>query len=176
MRAALGRAVLAVGLVVASIAASPRPAGADNLQPFTALLNAGQEVPPRNSSAQGLAFMTFNATNGELCYSISYQGLTSPEILAHFHAPAPPGQNANILFDISPNGPSPLGSPKTGCVGPLTKQQIRDLRDGLFYINIHTTMFTGGEIRGQVLPNRGVRYKAPAIGGSPSGAFLDVAH
>jgi hypothetical protein len=172
MRSALGRAVLAVGLAVASIAAGPLPAAADNLQPFTALLNAGQEVPPRGSSAQGLAFMTFNSTNGELCYSISYQGLTSAEILAHFHAPAPPGQNANVLFDISPS-PSPLGSPKTGCVGPLSKQNVRDLRDGLFYINIHTSTFPGGEIRGQVLPNRGVRYKAPAIGGSPSGAFLD---
>ncbi|MCZ6613415.1 MAG: CHRD domain-containing protein [Thaumarchaeota archaeon] len=26
------------------------------------------------------------------------------------------------------------------------------LKDGLFYINIHSTAFPGGEIRGQVLP------------------------
>jgi len=170
MRAALGRGAVLVGLV-AALAAGPRPAGADTLVPFTALLNAGQEVPPRASSAQGVALVTLNTTNDELCYSISYQGLTTPEILAHFHGPAAPGQNANIVFDISPS-PSPLGSPKTGCVGPLNRRQQRELHDGLWYINVHTTMFPGGEIRGQVLPSRGVRYKAPAIGGSASGAFL----
>jgi hypothetical protein len=177
MRSVLRRVVVAASFV-AAVAGTPPPAAADSLQPFIALLNAPQENPPRNSSAQGLAFVTLNTTNKQLCYAISYQGLTTAEILAHFHGPAAPGQNAGIVFDISPS-PSPLGSPKQGCVGPLNKQQMRDLRNGLYYINIHTTQFTGGEIRGQVLPQRGVRYKAPAIvvppPGSPSGAFLDLA-
>jgi hypothetical protein len=48
---------------------------------FTAVLNSGQEPPPNtnNSNAFGVAFVTFNTSTGELCFSISYRGLTSDE-------------------------------------------------------------------------------------------------
>jgi hypothetical protein len=32
----------------------------------------------------------------------------------------------------------------------LIPAQIQDLRNGLWYLNIHSSTFTGGEIRGQV--------------------------
>jgi hypothetical protein len=54
----------------------------------------------------------------------------------------------------------------------LVEGRRRNLSKGLLYINIHSSAATSGEIRGQVLPVKGVKYKAPAIG-SPSGAFLD---
>jgi hypothetical protein len=117
---------------------------------FTAVLNSGQEPPPNtnDSNAFGVAFVTFNAGTGELCFSISYRGLTSDETNAHFHAPAPPGMNAGVIVQL----PTP-GSPKNGCETPeLTEEQRRDLFQGLWYINIHTKNNTGGEIRGQVLP------------------------
>jgi CHRD domain-containing protein len=119
---------------------------------FTAVLNSGQEPPPNTneSKALGVAFVTFNADTGELCFSISYEdfNLTSEETNAHFHAPAPPGVNAPVLVQL----PTP-GSPKNGCVTPpLTDEQRRDLFRGLWYINIHTANNPGGEIRGQVLP------------------------
>jgi hypothetical protein len=117
---------------------------------FTAVLNSGQEPPPNtnDSNALGVAFVTFNASTGELCFSISYRGLTSEETNAHFHAPAPPGMNADVIVQL----PTP-GTPKNSCVTPeLTEEQRRDLFQGLWYINIHTANNTGGEIRGQVLP------------------------
>jgi CHRD domain-containing protein len=68
---------------------------------FTAVLTSGQEPPPNtnDSPAFGVAFVTFNADTGELCFSISYEEvtLTSEETNAHFHAPAPPGVNAPVL-------------------------------------------------------------------------------
>ena len=39
----------------------------------------------------------------------------------------------------------------------LIPAQIQDLRSGLWYLNIHTTTFSGGEIRGQVDP-AGARF------------------
>jgi CHRD domain len=117
---------------------------------FTAVLNSGQEPPPNtnNSNGFGVAFVTFNTGTGELCFSISYRGLSSEETNAHFHAPAPPGMNAGVIVQL----PTP-GSPKNGCETPdLTEDQRRDLFQGLWYINIHTKNNTGGEIRGQVLP------------------------
>jgi CHRD domain-containing protein len=122
---------------------------------FIAVLNSGQEIqdPKPPSSALGTALLTLATRTRLLCYSISYTGLLATELAAHFHAPASAGRNADILFFISPppDGPSPLGSPKTGCVGPPTGKQMSTLKKGLFYINVHSAMFPAGEIRGQVL-------------------------
>ena len=158
--------MIALGL----LCAGARPAAADQLTSFTALLNGAQENPPVASPSQGVAFITFNKDNSNLCYMISYSPLSSSEILAHFHGPAAPGQNAPILHQISPS-PTPLGSPKRGCV-TITKDEAKQLKKGLFYVNVHSTTSPNGEIRGQVIPEK-AKYKAPAISASPSGAFLD---
>jgi hypothetical protein len=138
--------------------ALPGVASAVNLT-FIAVLNSGQEIqdPKPTSNALGTALLTLDTGTGLLCYAISYTDLVSMETAAHFHAPASAGQNADIVFFISPppDGPSPLGSPKTGCVGPLAGNQMSDLEKGLFYINIHSDEFPAGEIRGQVLPTIG---------------------
>jgi CHRD domain len=119
---------------------------------FTAVLTSGQEPPPNtnDSKAFGVAFVTFNVETEELCFSISYDEalLTSGETNAHFHAPAPPGENAGVVVQL----PTP-GSPKNGCETPdLTEDLRRALFRGLWYINIHTANNPGGEIRGQVIP------------------------
>lgn len=126
---------------------------------FTSLLNGGQEVPETNSNAFGVAFMTLKQSEGILYYSITYTNdkLVGTETSAHFHAPANPDETAPAVFTVSPDV-SPLGSPKTGSVGPLTNKQINDLKKGLFYLNIHSSAFSEGEIRGQVLPVSRVRY------------------
>jgi hypothetical protein len=181
--------VLASSILAAALWVSP--AVADTLQPFTAVLNGAQETPPVASPSQGVAFLTFNKDNSNLCYAISYSALEGTEILAHFHGPenkgdvAGPGVASPILINItngSPPGPSLVGSPKNACVsltdenGKVNKQQVKDLKAGLWYINVHTSPdHLGGEIRGQVLPVNGVKYNVPAIQppASPSGAFLD---
>jgi hypothetical protein len=130
---------------------------------FIAVLNSGQEIQPTKptSNALGTALLTLTKRTGLLCYSISYTDLIGTETEAHFHGLASAGQNATIRFFISPppNGPSPPGSPKTGCVGPLTDKQVRNLNNGLFYLNVHSDKFPDGEIRGQVLPINGVKTR-----------------
>jgi CHRD domain len=144
-------AVLAPLLGLLVLLGSAVPVRAQTLT-FTALLTSGQEPPPNtnDSKAFGVAFVTFNADTGEVCFSISYEEfqLTSEETNAHFHAPAPPGVNAPVIIPL----PTP-GSPKNGCVTPdLTEDLRRALLQGLWYVNVHTAKNPGGEIRGQVIP------------------------
>jgi hypothetical protein len=46
--------------------------------------------------------------------------------------------------------PLPLGSPIVGTVGPLTATEEANLNAGLLYVNVHTALIPGGEIRGQI--------------------------
>ena len=168
-----GRVAAAAGALVLLVGMSTGRAHADTLIALTALVNGAQEVPPNTSPSQGVAFLTLNTKSKELCYSISFSALSGTELLAHFHGPVQPGQNGGVLFDITGgNGPSPVGNSKWGCVGPLDRSQSRDLLRGLWYINVHSSTYPAGEIRGQVLPNV-VKYRRAQPIGSPSGAFLD---
>ena len=194
--------VLAFSILAAGLCVSP--AAADTFDPvFIAQLNGAQETPPTQSPSTGVAFLTFNKDNSNLCYAISYTPLAGTEILAHFHGPAMkgdvagPGVASPVLHNITngtPPGPSPVGSPKQGCVVVSDKQQQKDLKNGLWYINVHTTgpppASASGEIRGQVLPLK-IKYKdvppigttstttptssttTTTMGGSASGAFFD---
>ena len=105
-----------------------------------------------------------------VCYAISYSPLGGAETVAHFHAPGAPGQNADVIVPITPS-PSPIGSPKQGCV-PFDKTGIKNLRKGLVYVNIHSSIAPLGEIRGQVMPTK-IKYKNVPPIASPSGAFVD---
>lgn len=133
---------ICVSLVITIAMLATMPASAQ--QYFQASINGAQEVPPTTSPAVGLGCFTLNADN-TLDYEVSYSGLVGVETGAHIHGPAPIGVNAGIVF------PFALGTPKVGTFGPLTAQQVSDLSNGLYYVNIHTTVFAGGEIRGQIL-------------------------
>jgi CHRD domain len=163
--------LLGVSMAVPLGALLARPAAAETLIAFDCLLNGAQENPPVNSPSQGVALVLLVKETNKVCYRLSFSPLAGTEILAHFHAPGAPGVNAPIIVNIDPPGPSPIGSPKHGCVD-FTKDQVKMLTKGLVYINVHSTVATGGEIRGQVLPTK-VKYTKVTAPSSPSGAFLD---
>lgn len=139
------RGLLVLCALAASWLAPSTPQAAPAPKQFMSVLNGGQETPPVASAGSGVAHLTFDETTKMLCFSITSQSLGSAEILAHVHGPALPGTPAGIAFAL------PLGNPKSGCVGPLDKNQKSALLKNLLYINIHTAGFPGGEIRGQIL-------------------------
>lgn len=149
----LGLTLFAIGIASVAMLSNVQAESLE-LTPFIALLTGGQEVPANQSNAFGVAFMTFNEETKMLNFSLTYtdEKLTGAEISAHFHAPAVPGVNAGVVFGLVNPGPFNLGSPKVGSVGPFDLQQEAYLKDGLFYINVHTSTIPTGEIRGQVLP------------------------
>jgi|GEM_PF-5755603 len=107
------------------------------------VLTAGQTA----STATGSATVILNPNTGAVSVQGSFTGLSSSAISAHIHGPAPAGMNANPIVVLSAT------SATAGAVsgnGTLTAQQVTDMKAGLTYINVHSTNYHDGEIRGQI--------------------------
>ncbi len=111
-------------------------------------LEPSSEVPPRVSHGHGMLNATFDTSSKSLNWTVTYEGLSTPVTAAHFHGPAPVGQNAGVQVPI-PKGE--LASPIKGSA-TLNDKQVTDLMAGQWYFNVHTQQNPSGEIRGQVLP------------------------
>jgi hypothetical protein len=87
--------------------------------------------------------------------------------MAHIHVAENPGGNGPVVLWLYPDAPPPsliegtfnglLGSrtvTSDDLVGPLAGMSLDDLRaaieEGRAYVNVHTTAFPGGEIRGTI--------------------------
>ena len=86
------------------------------------------------SPATGSATMTFDDVSRLLTWNITWGPLEGNITVAHFHGPAPPGQNAGIQIDWGQI--SGLVSPSIG-EATLSETQAADLLAELYYINIH---------------------------------------
>ena len=109
---------------------------------FTANLTAAQETPPNNSTAVGTATILLSPDETTARVSLNFSGLTSAETDAHIHGPAAPGVVGVILF------PLPAGNVSDFVIS-LTPTDVANLKNGQLYVNVHTTNFPNGEIRGQ---------------------------
>ena len=166
-------AQLLVLAVLVSVTAVPAFAQGDPDGTAVTRLRSFDEVPAVSTSGGG----RFNATisdDGEVVdWELSYFNLEGVVTQAHIHF-AQRGVNGGIvLFFCSNLGNGPAGTqacpppPATihgtfhasDVVGSASSQSIqagelpavlRAMRAGITYANVHTTLFPGGEIRGQL--------------------------
>ena len=119
---------------------------------FTAELTGTQEVPP-NLGIAGKGVGTFTLTGQDLAFKVTVDGLTGPITDAHFHN-APVGIDGGVVRTIKGDfvGNIASGIWKSSDPEPLTQALISELQAGRLYVNIHTAIFSGGEIRGQLGP------------------------
>lgn len=109
--------------------------------------DSSQEVPINATTGTGTAAITLDDVSHLLSWNISYSGLTGNATGMHFHGPAAVGVNTGIQVNIGTT--SGLASPSIGST-TITHASELDLLQGLWYLNIHTANFPGGEIRGQI--------------------------
>lgn len=104
-------------------------------------LEAGQEVPPTDSTATGDCFADLDdaATSAFIACTHNVDNLTD----IHLHA-APAG------FDGPPVFHFPLAPSFEGNV-PLTPRLVADYAGGFLYMNVHSVDYDTGEIRGQLI-------------------------
>lgn len=125
------------------------------------VMSGAQEVPSNPSTGVGKLNVTYSRLAKTLFYNFSWSGLTGPVTAAHIHGLAPQGFSTGVfqtftLASIIPckvngvNGPTSCGS-YTGNLfidGVAIKEA--DLLNGMYYVNLHTAAYGGGEIRGQI--------------------------
>jgi hypothetical protein len=114
---------------------------------LTAALLGQNEVPPADPDGSGTAAVTLNSGQGVVCFEISASNIALPATGAHIHQ-GEAGVNGPIVVALTPPDESGTSS---GCVD-ADRGLIKDIRKDPtgYYVNVHTTEFPSGAIRGQL--------------------------
>jgi len=122
---------------------------------FTAYLTGAQEVPAVATTATGYARIVVNESTGALTYTVVFNGLSSTQTASHIHAPAAIGASVGVAINFGAVGGT---SGTISGTTTITPTQLAQLRAHLGYVNVHSTNFPAGEIRGQLGVQRPVDY------------------
>ena len=162
-------AILAVGLLALAIAA---PASATIIV-YDAALNGAAEAPPNASAGIGATIITIDTVASTMRVQILFAGLSGLTTASHIHcctASANTG-TAGVATELPTFTGFPLGvsngtydhtfdmslaatfnpaflSARGGNVATAFSDFIAGLTDGKAYLNIHSSVYPGGEIRG----------------------------
>ncbi len=107
-------------------------------------LSGSQEVPAVKTEAKGSGSFRV-AEDGTISGSVKTEGVQGT--MAHIHRGAK-GQNGPVIIPLTKNGDTysvPAGK-------KLTDAQMKDLKAGNLYVNVHSNAHKGGEIRAQLEP------------------------
>jgi hypothetical protein len=137
-----------------------------------------QEVPVVMTAGHGTFEATISKDENSISYELTYSDLESTVTQAHIHV-GQPNVNGGIVVWLCGNSPPtspPAGTqtcPPSGTitgtitganiVGPASQgvtagemdTLIEAIRDGNTYVNVHTVVSPGGEIRSQIEPGKG---------------------
>ena len=132
-------ASLALALAMTSVATAK-----DGGRPLSTSLTGAAEVPgPGDADASGQAVITLNQGQGQVCYDLTWSGIDGTVIAAHIHA-APAGIAGPVVVPLAPG---------SGCTTiAVSEELIKAIRrdPSNYYVNIHSTAFPAGAIRGQL--------------------------
>lgn len=138
------RTTLLTAGVVAALSAPVSAA----LLTFETNLSGANEVPANGSTATGYIKITLDDVSGQVnVVTGSYAGLSGNITGAHIHGLALPTANAGVLIGLTHTGGT--AGTLTGS-GTLSAANVTGMKNGLTYVNVHSTVIPGGEIRGQL--------------------------
>jgi hypothetical protein len=138
------RYVISIILGVVLFTAGSCKKDADPNVIFKATINSASEVPTNASAATGTATLTYNKDTKVFNVVVNFSGVTASS--AHIHK-----GEAGVIGDVAFGFTSPVTSPINYTSIALTATQEADLYASMYYVNIHSTAFPGGEIRGQLI-------------------------
>src|SRR6185436_3088969 len=131
---------------------------------YAAELRPTNEVPPANSTAFGSAFVTLDPINDSITWEVNTSGIANAS-LSHIHRNVA-GVNGPVIIDFAtsagqiPNGRT-SGTRSIAALSQTDRTNLATAPAG-FYVNVHSTAFPGGEVRGQLTPAN--EYDIPIAG------------
>ena len=135
---------------------------------FNIVLEGAQETPANNSAGVGSGTAVIDTVNNTITLNLTFSGLTGTVNNAHLHGPAMRGMAAGVKIGISQT--SPIADVLT-----YSETDEADILAGLWYVNIHSTVFPGGELRGQI-DNLGAADKTLTVSVTGTGTVTGHRH
>lgn len=158
------RLMMTAALAMLVLGASA-PAYAQTVR-LTAVLSGGNEIPPltAGTGASGSAEVFVNLATRVVSYEVKVFNMPTNTTAGHFHVGGP-GLAGPVVVNLSPPAVSDdftiTGSNNGSSFTVRAEQGIRTWDDfiqalvgGQVYVNIHSTANGGGEIRGQLIPDK----------------------
>lgn len=159
----IAMAIVAIGilslLIIGTLPLSSQLAAQESEQKFSAKLSGKEEVPLNESPSTGLAWVKI--TGDQLGYEVNVTDMDKVNA-AHIHL-AEAGKNGPVVLTLFQGGPTEQVNGTVGeanvtssnLEGPMKGKDLADLvtaiKNGTTYVNVHTTDFPNGEIRGQLM-------------------------
>ena len=128
-------------------------------QKFSAKLSGKDEVPSNESPSTGFAWV--KVVGDKISYEVNVTDMDKVNA-AHIHL-GEPGKNGPVVLTLFKGGPTEQVNGTVGEAnvttsnfeGPMKGKQVSDLvtaiNNGTTYVNVHTTDFPDGEIRGELM-------------------------
>jgi hypothetical protein len=128
-------------------------------QKFSAKLSGKDEVPSNESPSTGFAWV--KVVGDKISYEVNVTDMDKVNA-AHIHL-GEPGKNGPVVLTLFKGGPTEQVNGTVGEAnvtasnfeGPMKGKQVSDLvtaiNNGITYVNVHTTDFPDGEIRGELM-------------------------
>ena len=133
---------------------------------FTTHLSGDNEVPARDTNATGQVIVHINKDESSIHFKIIVANVRANITGSHFHM-GPSGTNAGVVVNLlnTSDFPPETNAPVNGILaeGNITASDlsgvfadkplshlISAIRAGEIYVNVHTTTYRGGEVRGQL--------------------------
>jgi hypothetical protein len=114
---------------------------------FNIAMTGEAESPAGEPVGTGTATVRARRGQGQVCFSITARNITLPSAGAHIHSGAA-GVSGPIVVPLK--APDSSGA-ASGCVSASRAVVAQILGDaGSYYVNVHTTDFPGGAVRGQL--------------------------
>jgi hypothetical protein len=124
---------------------------AAHAQTFGAVLTGSQEVPPTTSPGFGNFTGTFDAARANITVTLTVANLGSPINNFHIHEKAAGSQSGPVIINLIGLGGTFINNKMTGTFPVPSDVAARMVANpSNFYVNVHTTQFPNGAIRGDL--------------------------
>jgi hypothetical protein len=121
---------------------------------FQTVMTGSAEVPgPGDPDAIGHATIVLEPDSDTVCWVVSWTGIDGTVTASHIHGPATETQAAGVVVPLFVEASFASTGVDQGC---LTNASLSGVIDAiianpeLYYVNVHSTVFPGGAIRGQL--------------------------